>query len=198
VVSTPAPANGASAMPSTVPIRFDYDVPARSPVWSPDGRQLVLPDLLVIGGDDSTGDAAGASGEAADHQDEGLAVRLVRIDLESGQVLDISGDDNADGIRVKDSAPAWSPGGGWIAGRQIWLTRPDASEAYALLTEPMATMGDHFAFAWRPDGGALAYLRGDLSEGPQPVPDVSVWYFDFAQGKSIPVADDGVLPKWLP
>jgi Tol biopolymer transport system component len=170
------------------------------PTWSPDGRQLVLPDLLMIGGDDT----AASPDEATDHTDEALAVRLVRIDLESSEVLDISGDDDL----IQDSAPVWSPGGGWIAvarqfldearwtpGRQIWLIRPDASEAYALLSEPMA---DHFAFAWRPDGGALAYLRTDLSAGPQAVPDVSVWVFDFAQGKPVQVAKDGVYPRWLP
>ena len=57
---------------------------------------------------------------------------------------------------------------------------------------------DDFGFAWRPDGGALAYARTDLSEGPQPVPDVSIWLFDFGLGESVHIADDGVLPKWLP
>jgi Tol biopolymer transport system component len=171
-----------------------------APTWSPDGRQLVMPDLLLIGGDDSTG----TTDQASDHEGEALAVRLVRADLESGEIADISGDDDL----VKDSTPAWSPAGGWIAvarqfldearwtpARQIWLTRPDAGEAYALLTEPMA---DHFAFAWRPDAGALAYLSTDLSEGPQPMPKVSVWYFDFSLGKPVLVADRGVLPRWLP
>jgi Tol biopolymer transport system component len=171
-----------------------------APTWSPDGRLLAMSDLLLIGGDDS----AGSSEQASDHEGEALAVRLVRADLESGAVVDISGDDDL----VKDSAAAWSPAGGWIAvarqfldearwtpARQIWLTRPDAGEAYALLTEPMA---DHFAFAWRPDAGALAYLSTDLSEGPQPVPQVSVWYFDFSLGRPVPVADSGVLPRWLP
>jgi Tol biopolymer transport system component len=118
--------------------------------------------------------------------------------------VDISGDDDL----VKDLAPAWSPGGGWIAfgrqfldgerwtpGRQIWLTRPDASEADALLSEPMA---DHWAFTWRPDGGALAYLRSDLSDEAQATPVVSVWVYDFEQRAAVLVADAGVLPKWLP
>jgi Tol biopolymer transport system component len=159
-----------------------------APVWSPDGTQLVLPELMLAG--------------------ESLVVRLVRIDLEADELLDISGGDEEDGFLVKDVAPAWSPGGGWIAigrqyldeerwtpGRQIWLTRPDGTEVYSLLVEPM---GDHYAFAWRPDGTALAYVLSDLSQGPQPVPDVSVWVFDLVQREPSRVARDGVLPRWLP
>jgi Tol biopolymer transport system component len=154
------------------------------PVWAPDGAHLVVPELMLAG--------------------EAFVVRLVRIDLADEAMVDISGDDDF----VKDVSPAWSPGGGWIAfgrqfldeeratpGRELWLTRPDASEAYPLLVEPMA---DLFAFAWRPDGASLAYLKADLSEGPQPMPDVSVWVFDLEQREPVLVARDGVLPKWLP
>ena len=153
-------------------------------VWSPDSRYLVMPELMLA--------------------DELLVVRLARIDLEAEAMLDISGDEDL----VNDEGPAWSPGGGWIAfgrryldeerwtpGRQIWLTRPDGSEAYSLLTEPMA---DHYALAWRPDGAALAYARIDLSEGVQAVPDVSVWVFDLVARETAKVAGGGVLPKWLP
>jgi Tol biopolymer transport system component len=154
------------------------------PAWSPDGASLVLPELVMAG--------------------EEMVVRLVRIDLASEQMVDISGDDDY----VKDSSPAWSPGGGWIAlgrqyldderwtpGRQIWLTRPDASEAYGLPGEAMA---DHYALAWRPDGAGLAYARADLTQGPQAVPDVSVWVFDFEQGDGQAVSEGAVLPRWLP
>jgi Tol biopolymer transport system component len=154
------------------------------PAWSPDAADLVLPELMAAG--------------------EEFIVHLFRIHLVDGQAVDISGDQNL----VKDASPAWSPAGDWIAfgrqvlddeqrtpGRQMWLAHPDGSEAHALLDDPM---GDFFAFAWRPDGGALAYVRSDLSEGPQPVPGVSVWVFDLAQGKPVVVAQRGVLPKWLP
>ena len=154
------------------------------PSWSPDGRQLALSELMLAG--------------------EAYVVRLVRVDVEGGELLDISGEDEM----VQDVAPAWSPGGSWIAfarqfldeerwtpGRQIWLTRPDGSEAYPLLEEPMA---DHFALAWRPDGASLAYVRNDLSEGAQPVPDVQVWAFDLVQRERVLVATDAVRPGWLP
>jgi Tol biopolymer transport system component len=155
-----------------------------APAWSPDGTQLVVPELMLAG--------------------ESLVVRLIHLTLSSEEATDISGDDDY----VKDTTPAWSPAGGWIAygrqfldqdrwtpGRQIWLTRPDGSEAYPLLVEPM---GDHFAFAWRPDGAALAYAFTDLSEGLQPSPAVSIWIFDLSDREPVPVADDGVLPQWLP
>jgi Tol biopolymer transport system component len=155
-----------------------------TPAWSPDGTRLVLAELVLAGDD--------------------MAVRLVRIELADEQMVDISGDEDF----VRDVAPAWSPGGGWIAmgrqflddrrwtpGRQIWLTRPDASEAYGIPGEGTA---DHYGFAWRPDGAALAYARADLSQSPQAIPDVSVWIFDFNKGEPQLVSDDAVLPKWLP
>ena len=203
---------------------FDYDVALHSPVWSPQGDRLayvspMLPGVEVLDLDSGELQQFGNEWGAAPAwspdgeyvivpelmlADEALVVRLVRIDLGAEELLDTSGDEGL----VKDVGPAWSPGGGWIAhgrqyldeerwtpGRQIWLTRPDGSEAYSLLIEPM---GDHYAFAWRPDGEALAYVRIDLSEGPQPVPDVSVWVFDLVGREPRPVAEEGVLPKWLP
>jgi hypothetical protein len=59
-------------------------------------------------------------------------------------------------------------------------------------------MIDHFAFAWRPDGGVLAYVVNDLSAGPQPVPDISLWVFDLVGRQPQQIAIDGVSPQWLP
>jgi Tol biopolymer transport system component len=154
------------------------------PVWSPEGRSLAVPELMLAG--------------------EAFVVHLLRLDLDDRAMLDISGEEEM----VQDMTPAWSPGGGWIAfgrqwlddarwtpGRQIWLTRPDGSEAYPLLEEAMAS---HFALRWRPDGAVLAYVREDLAEGPQPVPDVSLWIFDLVGRETTMVARDAVQPAWLP
>jgi Tol biopolymer transport system component len=159
-----------------------------APTWSPDGRMLVLPELLLAG--------------------ESLVVELVRIDVESEEMLAISGIAGEESALAKDESPAWSPIGGWVAfgrqflaeerwtpGRQVWLVRPDGSEAFSLLTEPMR---DHFAMVWRPDGASLAYVSADLSQGIQPVPDVSVWIFDLVQREASLVSSEGVSPQWLP
>jgi Tol biopolymer transport system component len=203
---------------------LDYDVPLHSPVWAPGGGRLAFVSPLLPGVevyDIDTGELWQFSnqwGEApvwsqdGDHllmpdlllDGESLAVRLVSVDIGRSQAVDISGEDRF----VKDTSPAWSPLGGWIAfgrtyqdeerwtpGRQIWLTRPDGSEAYVLLAEPMS---DLFGLAWRPDAAALAYLRVDLSEEAQAVPHVSVWVFDLIDRAPFLVADQGVLAAWLP
>jgi Tol biopolymer transport system component len=158
-----------------------------APVWSPDGQHLVSPELVLVG--------------------EEMVVWLVRIDVDGEQAEVISSGEE-EPAQVRDEAPAWAPDGEWIAfgrqsfgqehgtpGRQPWVMRPDGSGDHQLLTEPMA---DHFAFAWRPDGEGLAYVRSDLSQGAQPIPDVSVWFYGFSDKRAVLIAQDGVLPKWLP
>lgn len=155
-----------------------------TPSWSPDGEQLVVSEFVMTG--------------------EALAARLARIRLVAESVTDISGRAEL----VKDEAPVWSPRGDWIVlgrrfldkerwtpGRQMWVTRLDASESAELDQTPMH---DRFSFAWLPDGNALAYVRSDLSDGPQPVPDLSIWTYELEGNRAEFLVDGGMLPMWWP
>jgi hypothetical protein len=203
---------------------FDYDVPLHSPLWAPQGQRLAYLSPLASGVevlDLPTGELlqfpnewGGAPTWSPDGQHlalselmlagEALVVHLLRIDVDEGELVQLGGEE----MMVQDVSPSWSPGGGWIVfgrqfldgerwtpGRQIWLARPDGSEAYPLWEEPMA---DHYGFAWRPDAGALAYVRNDLSAGTQPVPQVEVWVLDLMRREPTLVAQGAVLPGWLP
>lgn len=95
------------------------------PVWSPDGRALLLTDLRL---------EAGASNY------------LLRLDVTLGLLLDLSA-----AAGVEDDAPAWSPDGQWIAfrrkaagtamGKQLWLMRADGSVARSLTADIAAHYG---------------------------------------------------------
>jgi hypothetical protein len=212
---------------------FEYDVPLHSAAWAPDSRRLAYVSPLapgievldLVSGEItpfpnewgtapvwSPGTVASGEDELVvpdlallDEPQEALVVHLFGLDLDSRQPTNLTAP--GDVLLVKDTGPAWSPGGGWIAfsrqsfeadtwtsGRQIWLMRPGGAEAYAVIGDPGA---DLFGLAWRPDGGALAYLRVDVSAGPQTEPQVGIWLYDFGQKRSSYVAD-GVMARWLP
>jgi TolB protein len=133
-------------------------------------------------------------------EDGSFAVHLLRAGLEGEPPTDLTSDANA-----QDSAPAWSPDGTWIAlarkdlaassptaGRQLWLMRPDGSEARQLTTE---TEADHGPPAWSPDGRTLLFQRYNLSA---PLPQPSVWLLDVQTGEVREVVAKGGQPAWLP
>lgn len=147
-------------------------------VWSPQGDTLLVTNFQT--------------------QSESFAVHVFRTDLKNGQLTDLSGVDAA----VEDSLPAWSPDGAWIAftrkaagaatGKQIWLMRPDGSEAHSLTNEPEI---NHESLTWSQDSSYLLYHRYSLKElGAQP----GVWLLDVGTGKAREVIKSGWLPSWLP
>lgn len=149
--------------------------------WSPDGQALAMVDLSFAG--------------------ERYAGYLIRADLDDGSTHNLSGEKTT----ASDGAPAWSPGSEWIAfgrkaladgtptaGQQLWLMRPDGSEAHPLVTDPQAHLG---SIAWAPDGRSLAYLRYQLMQA-----DVrpEIWWVSLDGGTSLRLAENGTLPSWLP
>jgi Tol biopolymer transport system component len=150
--------------------------------WDPGGQQMVLPELTFHGEDSHA--------------------FLVRVNTKTRAVQNLDAAGTAD-----DHMPRWSPSGEWIAfgrtaladgtwtwGAQLWLMRPDGSEAHPLLSDPEAHFG---AFAWRPDGGALAYVRLDIADIADPRPVLWVVSLDDPAHPML-VASDAILPGWLP
>lgn len=148
------------------------------PVWSPQTNDLLVTDIQ--------------SAEA------GFAVHLLRVSPADGQLIDIS---EGEGL-LEDGSPVWSPDGTWIAltrkeagtatGKQLWLMRPDGSEARPLTTDLEI---HHGLPVWSPDGQALAYQRFPLKElGTSP----SVWLLDLTTLQARQLANPGNRPTWLP
>jgi Tol biopolymer transport system component/methionine-rich copper-binding protein CopC len=166
-------------------VRQFFDTLSGMGTWDPAGEQMVLPDLTFRGA----------------HSADARAF-LVRVDATTRAVQHLSISDVAD-----DHTPRWSPDGEWIAfghtaladgtltwGAQLWLMRPDGSEAHPLVTDPGANFG---AFAWRPDGGALAYVRLDIDDIADPHPEL--WVVAVGEGGDpVHIASGVILPAWLP
>jgi hypothetical protein len=70
--------------------------------------------------------------------------------------------------------------------------RPDGSEAHPLRIDPAAAFG---WVAWRPDGGALAYVRRSLSDSDA---RPELWLMEMPDGEGVRLAEVSTMPVWLP
>lgn len=159
----------------------DFLIPSRMgglAVWSPGGDELLVSDIQ--------------------HTTDGFTVHLLKAATETGELIDVTGE----GQNVEDSSPAWSPDQSWIAitrkaagasmGKQIWLMRPDGSDAQGLTDE---TEIHHGLPVWSPDGRYIAFQRFPLRElNAMP----GIWIIEVETGKTWEVITPGNRPMWLP
>ncbi len=165
-------------------------------VWSADSSFLVFPEIAFLS------EPEGGSTPTSEETEGAFYSHLVRAQVPSLSVIDLSA---VSGDLVEDASPALSPDGQWLAfarkyldnsrwtlGRQLWLARPDGSEARLLVDEPAY---NHSSITWSADSGRLAYMRFN-QEGLGRPPVVLV--FDLSSGKTQLLADGGYHPEWLP
>ena len=106
---------------------------------------------------------------------------------------------------LEDTAPAFSPDGNWLAfarkyltlalwtpGRQIWLMRPDGTEARQVTNTPDT---NHYNLAWSPDGSRIAYSRFNQNAPTDPP---EIWLVDPTSGEEAQLVIGGYAPKWIP
>jgi TolB protein len=198
---------------------LDSQVLGYGPLWSPDGSKLAFFDgsvggirvLEVTSGAEQvlstymglvgayTPDSQGMYFNDVQLQNEVVMSALYLADFQTQQVTrPFEGNTNWSDYGV----PALAPTGAWLAvalrdgssspGKQLWLMRPDGSDARAITTDPQYTYGN---YQWDPWGGALLMQRVQLGV-PFPKPELVVW--DLATNTTRVVAEDATLAQWLP
>jgi Tol biopolymer transport system component len=110
-----------------------------SAAWAPDAKSVLYRDVIIQNGQ--------------------FVTQLFVYDLETGKSTNIKPD-----IGFENILAAWSPNGEWIAvvrrdlsiarGDQIWLMRPDGSDAHVVTNTPNAL---HGTLNWSEDGKYILY-----------------------------------------
>ena len=147
--------------------------------WSPDGETMLFNDLSFVS--------------------EQPYVKLYAADFATKEVRPAFDDER----QVVDySVPVWSPDGLWLAaglktaasglGSQLWIMRPDGSEARVVAGDPQYTYG---AYRWSLWSDALIFQRFALGV-PFARPEILMWSIE--DGSIRVIAEDASLPAWLP
>jgi Tol biopolymer transport system component len=147
-------------------------------VWQPDGKSLLLSDMW--------------------YQGESFSQHLLRIDLDSAELTNISGAETV----TNDGRPVFSPDGEWIVfgrkkpqapmGRQLWLMRSDGSEANSLTENADMHYNNP---AWSANGRQIV-VQGYLWTEPESLP--ALWLLDVETRELVEVVSPGIQPTWLP
>jgi Tol biopolymer transport system component len=147
-------------------------------VWYPDGEALLISDMVFQG--------------------ESFSQHLFKLDLASAELTNISGEE----IGTNDGLPVFSPNGEWVVfgrkkprapmGKQLWLMRPDGSEAISLTEDADVHFNNP---GWSPDGTQLV-VQGFNQAAPELAP--ALWVVDVETGEMAALVSPGILPVWLP
>jgi len=203
----------------TAPLFQDSQILGHSPSWSPDGQRLAAFDgnaggirvLDIETGEQQVLDSQlGQVGEwSPDGQrmlftamrlvGEGAFTEVLLADFTTRELNPVIGPEAG---YVDAGVPAWSPTEDWIvlgvrrgtdsSARELWLMRPDASEAARIAGDPSFTYG---GYSWDPAGSAVVFQRFPLAT-PDARPDVLIWVMD--QQSVEVIAQDAWLARWLP
>jgi nickel/cobalt transporter (NicO) family protein len=200
----------------------DEAIPAFNPRLSSDGRYLsftsVYPKRIQIyaldSGESSSIEILTGSPAAWSPQEnvflftnmvnvkESYLTRLFSYDLKQDRITRLGGEDY-----YNDNFPSWSPDGEWIVqvrgarvieeayrGDQIWLMRPDGSEAHPVTREVDIL---HQRPVWSPDGRYLLYAVYNINTGVGvTLPQVRI--LEIESGQVTDLVDGGSSPIWLP
>lgn len=206
---------------STNVLTPDPNVAGFQPVWSPDSRYLAF-------GDASNGAAYVYDRQSEDLFSQPASLngplrwfpdsrRLFVSIIEGGgsdarpfvQVFALHVDTQAmelvlgADLHQKDySIPEWSPDGEWLAvalrrvdsgpGKGLWKMRLDGSQSEVISPGEIYTNG---AYSWDPHSRQLVFQRLELGSS-RSLPQIMVW--SMHQPEPVLIAEDAVLPRWLP
>ena len=204
----------------TMPIFNDQTFPSSAAAFSPDGqwlsyfsfannavelyhlqdgRNLSLPNNsqpAAPGTWSPSGDSILYWGPATSIPNPTLHIK--RYILDSGQTIDLGG-----AFDQADYSAAWSPNGDWVAidravstpdnsfnGDQVWLVRPDSTDAHILLGDDQKSYSD---ISWSPDGKLMLYALYDY----QDLGKFDIGLVDIQSGKQTLLVSDGSFPTIL-
>jgi Tol biopolymer transport system component len=169
-----------------------------------DGRSITLPlgNQAIISESWSPAGDSLLFGNQADAQDAST-LHIKRYIRDSALTIDLGGSSGQ-----TDYSAAWSPDGKWIAidrnvlttagsqnSNQVWLVKPDGTQAHALLDEANASYSN---LTWSPDGRFLLYSRYTLQLSAQNGGHFDVCATDIETDRSMTLVPGGDIPRFLP
>jgi Tol biopolymer transport system component len=172
--------------------------------WSPEGTEIIIPELFPVSLDVLRGPTGEASLEEVPVEElepvQVFTSHLIKTVIASGVVADLTQDNT-----LEDASPVYSPDGTWIAfgrrsideqdwipGRQLWLMRSNGEDAHMLTNSPDYK---YTAFAWHPDGSRIAYVRANQTDLTALV---ELWVIKTDGSDPTRLVIGGYAPQWIP